>query len=101
MSFQQLDSRLTQDVDFTPRDEITFSLLDIVTCPIRMEITDTMIIFNYQYYDQVCFDKHERSEAVHNQKYGTFHLKDPRTGYEFDAQTAIKDLYVKHTTRAS
>ena len=53
MALQQLDSRLTPEIDFTRHDEITFSLLDAITCPIRLEITDEMIIFNHQYYDQV------------------------------------------------
>ena len=57
-----------------------------------MEITANMIMFNYQYYDQVCFERHEISETVHNREYGAHRLKDPRTGYEFELSIIIKDL---------
>lgn len=58
MQHQDLDSRLTPNIDYTRRDEITFSLMDCITCPISMEITDHMIIFNHQYYDRTSFDSH-------------------------------------------
>ena len=101
MALQQLDSRLTPEIDFTRRDEITFSLLDTITCPIRLERTNDMIIFNHQYYDQVCFNRHERDETTHNHNHGTYRLKDPRTGYDFETHTAIRNFYIGCPTRAN
>ena len=69
MSIQQLNIRLTPAVDYTRRDEITFSLLDVVTCPIKMEITSNMILFNHQFYDQRTWKSHDDSEARNNRKY--------------------------------
>ena len=101
MSLQQLDSRLTPEIDFTCRDEITFSLLDAISCPIRLERTDDLIIFNHQYYNQVCFDRHERADTSHNHSHGTDRFKDPRTGYDVDMQTAIRIKYICRPTRAN
>ena len=99
MSILQLHSRLTPGVAFTRHDEITFSLLDVVTCPIRMEITSNMIMFNYQYYDKFCFKQHDISKTHHNRTYNTRRLKDPRTGLEFETQHAIRHLYIMLPTR--
>ena len=90
MAHLQLDSRLTSNMDFTRRYEITFSLLDCIECPICMEISNEMTIFNHQYYDKRSFDRHERAKTTRNHNRLEIRLKDPRTGYDFDPQYAIQ-----------
>ena len=68
MAHQHLDFCLTPSIEFTRRNEITFSLMDAIKCPISIEISDNMIIFKHQYYDQCSFDKHERAEKILNQR---------------------------------
>ena len=72
--------------------------LDAITCPIGIERTDDMITFNHQYYNRQCFDRHERPEASHNHRYGTFRY--PRTGWDFDAHTVIQKYYITRPTHA-
>ena len=57
-----LDDRLTPAIDYTRRDEIIFSLVNIITCPIVLEATDDMVIFNHHFYDRNAFDQHRRNE---------------------------------------
>ena len=68
MAHLHLDYRLTPNIDSTRRDETTFALMDATKCPISMEISQKMIIFNHQYYDQVSFEKHERNETIINKR---------------------------------
>ena len=49
MAFSNLDTRLIPDIDFTRRDEITFDLVYIIKCPILLESSDDMVIFNLQF----------------------------------------------------
>ena len=107
MQHQDLDSRLTPNIDYTRRDKITFSLMDAITCPISMEITDHMIIFNHQYYDRTSFDIHRGAETLLNERRvrsGTIRqdeirLKDPRTGQDFNPTFAMRTLYHPRPTR--
>ena len=66
-----------------------------------MEITNDMVIFSHQYYDQRCFDRHERAKTTYNHKHRTNFLKDPRTGFDFDTQTAIRKLFIGRPSRAN
>ena len=107
MAHQHLDSRLTPNINFTRHDEITFSLMDAIKCPISMDISDNMIIFNHQYYDRHSFDCHERAKTILNQRcvrerlieQDEIRLKDPRTGQDFNPTYAIRSLYHARPTR--
>ena len=68
MAHPDLDSRLTPNIDYTRRDEITFSLMDAIKCPISLEISDKMILFNNQFYDCDNFDSHRTSETSLNER---------------------------------
>ena len=67
MAHRHLDTRLTPNIEYTRRDEITFSLIDAIKCPISLEITDQMILFNNQFYDRQNFDSHRGAETRLNQ----------------------------------
>ena len=107
MAYLQLNSRLTPNIDFTRRDEITFFLMDTIKCRISMEIPQNMIIFNHQYYNRICFDKHERNENTLNHRRvrqeqiepDKMRLKDLRTGMGFNPGFAIRTLYHAHPSR--
>ena len=109
MSHRHLDARLTPNIDFTRRDEITFSLLDAIKCSISMEIYKNMIIFNHQYYDHCCFDRYERIENTRNHRrvsqgeieLDKMSLKDPRTGMNFNLSYAIHTLFIARPSRAN
>lgn len=66
MAFLNLDSFLSPDINYTRRDEITFSLLDVIKCLISLEITNNMIIFNHQIYDRATFERHHSNKMAQN-----------------------------------
>ena len=81
--------------------------MDAIKYPISMEISEKMIIFYHQYYDQVSFDKHERNETIINKRRvrerliepDAICLKDPRTGMDFNPTFAIRTLYHARPSR--
>ena len=68
MANPDLDSRLTTTIDYTCRDEITFSLMDTIKCSITLDISDNMTLFNHQFYDCANFDSHRTSENRLNER---------------------------------
>ena len=67
-----------------------------------MEISDNMIIFNHQYYnDCQSFDCYERAETILNQRrvrtgatiQNQICLKDSRTGQDFNPLYEIRNIY--------
>ena len=63
-----LDRRLIPGVDFTRRDEITFDLVYVTKCPIHIEPSNDVVIFNHQFYDRNSFREHQRWERINDQK---------------------------------
>ena len=68
MANPDLESRLTTTIDYTRRDEITFSLMDTIKCPISLDISNNMVLFNHQFYDRPNFDSHHTSETRLNER---------------------------------
>ena len=81
--------------------------MNAIKCPISMEIFQNMIIFNHQYYDRICFDRHERNKNTLNHRRARhgrieadkMRLKDPRTGMDFNPSFAICTLYHTRPSR--
>jgi len=108
MAASNLDTRIIPLLDFTRRDEITFSLLDIIECPIILGTSKDMIIFNHQFYDREAFQKHRTTEQVSQDNLiargrldrADARLKDPRTGDNFNSTFALRSLYHSRPSRA-
>ena len=90
---------------YTRRDEVITSLMDQVKCPITLDTSDTMIIFNDQLYDSDAFEQHRLHEQSQNQRrldsgYDSSYcrLKDPRTNRNFRYDHAISNLYFDSMT---
>ena len=63
-----LDNCLTPTIDYSHQDEIIFNLVGITTCPIVLEVTDDMVIFNHHLYDRTAFDQLCRNELRASQQ---------------------------------
>jgi len=108
MALSNLDQRIIPSLEYTRRDEITFSLLGIIECPIIIGTSDNMIIFNHQFYDREAFDKHRRFEQIAQERLiasdyierEDARLLDPRTNQKFNATYAIRTLYHNRPSRA-
>ena len=108
MSHPDLDSPLNAAIDYTRRDEITFSLMDTIKCPISLDYSENMVLFNHQFYDRTNFDSHRSSETRLNERrirLGQIsrdgaRLKDPRTGEDYNSTYALRCLYNANPTRA-
>ena len=99
MAQHNLDFRLSSNIDYTHRDEITFSLLDVIKCPIALETTDNMIIFNHQFYNRETFEQHCRNETSRVLDHTETRLKDPRTGQNLSAGYAMFQLLYSRPSR--
>ena len=97
-----LNERLTPQIDYTHRDEIIFRFVDITTCPIEMETTDDMIIFNHQFYDRTAFDRHHRNKlrassarlsSGYEENSTNNRFKDSKTGTNYNPRYARRTLY--------
>ena len=108
MALSNLDQRIIPSLEYTRRDEITFSLLGIIECPIIIGTSDNMVIFNHQFYDREAFDKHRRFEQIGQDNLiarGRMNredarLLDPRTNQKFNTTYAIRTLYHNRPSRA-
>ena len=58
MDESHLDIHLIDHIDYSRRDEIVFGLMDVIKCPILLGSSDTMVIFNNQFYDRNAFEQH-------------------------------------------
>ena len=103
MSTDRLDRRIVSHLDFTFGDEALIALADLIKCPLGLGTGTHTIIFNNHCYDNCYFDR-LRSEAAHsNESFAASgyqpgdrrctHMKDPRTGEEFEYKHAMRTLY--------
>lgn len=46
LMMSQLRTRIVPELDFTVHDDTVLSLVEMVKCPIVLDVTDTMCIFN-------------------------------------------------------
>ena len=96
MNTSWLNERIHPAYDYTNHDVIVESLLDIVKCPIAIEVSDLMILFNDQCYDVLQFDQYKADEYTRNQIRTSSgypsRFKDPRTGEDFNFRIAINTL---------
>ena len=106
MSSVNLDQRLQPDFNYTKRDKLIDSMIDMITCPIKMEITEQMAIFNNQCYDVQCFYYHRNQCHRKNQRRAQSNyttniniFKDPRTGTDFDYTFAVEHMYYRRLTQ--
>ena len=82
----RLDRRLNVHFDFTHSDVVVLTLIVIVTCPIKLEHTSCMIIFNNQCYGVDCFDHYKTSDyqrikrRIDSGYVGHTKFKETRTG---------------------
>ena len=61
-----LDNRLVLSINYTCRDQIICDLMNIIECPIILDISKGPILFHYQFYDRVFFDALRRGEDAKN-----------------------------------
>ena len=106
MALSNLNNCLFPGVDFTCRDEITFDLVDIMKCPILLESSGDMVIFNQQFYDRESFDSHRRMEQTDDERRirrgdvdHVSRLKDPRTGQNFNLAFVLRTLFYSRPNR--
>ena len=103
----RLNRRIVEHLDFTNEDEALLALVDMVKCPLALDTADNMIIFNSHCYDNFYFEviRTEASDRIvgfqesgyrRNDRRCT-HMKDPRTGEEFEYNLAMRTLYFQHT----
>ena len=52
----RLDTRLVLEINFTVKDDAILALVDMAKCPIALDISNEMIIFNNQCYDREIFE---------------------------------------------
>ena len=64
----RLYERLDPAFDYTNHDVIVETLLDVIKCPIALEISDMMIVFNDQCYDVILFDGYKADEYVKSKR---------------------------------
>ena len=88
-----LSRRVDPAHDFTLYDELMIALDDLIKCPILLDTSDDMIIFNLQSYDKASFETHKRNKQARNcirenSGYLGFTLKDPRTNTNFEYRSA-------------
>ena len=108
MVVSNLDTRIIPLLEYTRRDEIIFSLLDIIKCPIIIGTSEDMVIFNHQFYDREAFQRHRTTEQVSQDNLiargrldrEDARLKDPRTGDNFNRAFALRSLYHSRPSRA-
>ena len=67
---QRLSRRINSSVEYTAFDELLESIMsNFVTCPVSLEITNHMVIFNEQCYDQFAYRRIERMASnEHNEE---------------------------------
>ena len=107
MALSNLDNCLFPGVNFTHWDEITFDLVDIIKCPILLESSGNMVIFNQQFYDRESFDSHQRMEQTNEERSirrgDVDHvscLKDPRTGQNVNPTFVLISLFHSRPNRS-
>ena len=49
MTSRNLDDRLYDNINYTFRDDILFSIRELFTCPITLEIPEDPVIFNHHF----------------------------------------------------
>ena len=106
ISSVNLDQRLQPEFDYTRRDELINGMMDMITCPIKIESTERVEIFNNRFYDVAtfnrycseCFWKNQRRQQS-NYTTNINILKDPRTGVNFDYDFAVEHMYYQHLTQ--
>ena len=85
-------------------------LKDFIMCPIKLETTSDMVIFNSQCYNSPSFHTHLTAEEDCNQQYVEseyedlethLRLKCPRTGTNFQYNDAIQNLHFDVISRES
>ena len=105
-SSSRLDNHINPSVDYTRHDEAITSLKEVITCIILLDTSDSMIVFNNQFYDATTFEQYRSGEDSRNRQraesgYGPSHflLKEPRTGRNFQYNHAIDTLYHTRMTQ--
>ena len=98
----RLCTRIVPELDFTVHDDTVLSLVEIVKCPIVLDVTDTMCIFNNNCYDRPNFDKYRCAAVRDNVAFGNSgytdwqhenSIKDPRTNELLNYGQAIQNTY--------
>ena len=95
----RINARINVEHDFTRGDEIILTLHGLVTCPILLEPSHDMIIFNNHCYDKESFLHYKQGEMRRNERriasgyHGQTRLKDPRTGTNFNYTIAMHRHY--------
>ena len=99
----RLSNRVNAEEDFTLRDEIMLAFEDLIKCPILLDNSSEMIIFNLQCYDKQSFDTYKQGEEERNRNLeesgyspSNFTLKDPRTNTKFTYNEASRTILFNH-----
>ena len=95
----RLDARIEADYDYTHGDAVIDTLNEIITCPLVLDVTCPMLIFNNQCYETNAFDQFLLSENARKELYlqsgyrrDRIKFRDPRTSEEFNFDFAISQM---------
>ena len=97
----QLDA-IDPQYDFTRGDEIVLTLSDLIKCPILLEASFDMIVFNNQCYNTQSFMHHKQGKMCRNKRRissgysGQTRLKDHRTRENFNYFIAMNQKYFEN-----
>ena len=72
----RLQTRLVPEIDFTVNDYAILALVDMAKCPIALDITNEMIIFNQQCNDNGNFEVVRYAAVESNTLYPNIHSKE-------------------------
>ena len=61
-----LDDRVVPSIDYIRHDQIICDLMDIIKCPITIDISEDPVLFNNQFYDRIVFDTFRAGEYERN-----------------------------------
>ena len=89
---------LVDTINYTHHDEIIYGIMDIIKCPILLESSDLMVMFNNQLYNREAFEHHRQTESAQNTRcrssgYNNPRLKFPRTGCNISINTFLSVFY--------
>ena len=86
----RLDTRVHSEYNYTNDDAVIDTLTEIITCPLVLEVTCPMLIFNNQCYETNAFDQYLLSENRRKDQFldsgyrsDTVKFKDPQINEEF------------------
>ena len=103
----RLKKRIVNPINFTSGDEALLALVDMIECPLDLDIADDMITFNKNCYDNKYFEVLRKQAVDRNVSFTDsgyarndcrcLAMENPQTGEVFEYHVAMNTLYFKYT----